>query len=96
TRLNKFVKLASRELDKPIAADRPMSERSESLTSYLGSLYDKANARLWQNSNRRRAQALLNGGAVNPEWVQTLENYGAQYSPRYLTPYLAQLLAQNQ
>lgn len=96
TRLNKFAQLASRELDKPIAADRPMSERSESLTSYLGSLYDKANARLWQNSNRRRAQALLNGGAVNPEWVQTLENYGAQYSPRYLTPYLAQIIAQNQ
>jgi hypothetical protein len=96
TRLNKFAKLASRELDKPIAADRPMSERSESMTSYLGSLYDKANARLWQNSNRRRAQALLNGGAVNPEWVQTLENYGAQYSPRYLTPYLAQIIAQNQ
>lgn len=96
TRLNKFAQLASRELDKPIAADRPMSERGETWSSYLSSLYDKANARLWQNSNRRRAQALLNGGAVNPEWVQTLENYGAQYSPRYLTPYLAQIIAQNQ
>ena len=96
TRLNKFAQLASRELDKPIAAGRPMSERSESLTSYLGSLYDKANARLWQNSNRRRAQALLNGGAVNPTWAAILEEYGRQADVSKLTPYLAQYLSNNQ
>ena len=96
TRLNKFARLAAKELDKPLAADRPMSERSETIMSYLGSLYDKTNAAMWQNANRRRAQALLNGGAVNPEWAQRLEGYGRQYSPQYLAPYIAQLAAQNQ
>lgn len=96
TRLNKFEQLASRELDKPIAADRPASERAESLTSYLGSLYDKLNARLWQDANRRRAQALLNGGAVNPSWAEALENYGRQHNLGNITPYLAQYIADHQ
>jgi len=95
-RLNKLMRQADRAIDKPIAADRPMSERLETAKSYLGSLYDKANARLWQDSNTRRAAALLNGGAINPQWAQTLEAYGNQYNPTYLTPYLAQYLANNQ
>jgi hypothetical protein len=96
TRLNKFEQLASRELDKPIAADRPMSERSESKLSYLGSLYDKANAKLWQNSNKRRALALLNGGDVNPEMWAALERLARRYQPQKLTPYLAEYIANNQ
>lgn len=96
TRLNKFEQLASRELDKPIAADRPMSERSESKLSYLGSLYDKANALMWQNSNRRRALALLNGGDVNPEMWAALERLARRYQPQKLTPYLAEYIANNQ
>lgn len=96
TRLNKFEQLASRELDKPIAADRPMSERSESKLSYLGSLYDKANAAMWQNSNKRRALALLNGGDVNPEMWAALERLARRYQPQKLTPYLAEYIANNQ
>lgn len=96
TRLNKLMRQADRAIDKPIAADRPMSERLETAKSYLGSLYDKANARLWQDSNTRRAAALLNGGAINPNWAQVIENYGRQYDLSKLTPYLAQLAAQNQ
>jgi hypothetical protein len=96
TRLNKYIQLANRELDKPLAADRPMSERGESKLSYLGSLYDKANALMWQNANRRRAQALLNGGAQNPEVLAALERLAGRYNLGQITPYIAQLAAQNQ
>ena len=96
TRLNKYIQLANRELDKPLAADRPMSERGESKLSYLGSLYDKVNARMWQNANRRRAQALLNGGAQNPEVLAALERLAGRYNLGQITPYIAQLAAQNQ
>lgn len=96
TRLNKYIQLANRELDKPLAADRPMSERGETWSSYLSSLYDKANARMWQNANSRRAQALLNGGAQNPEVLAALERLAGRYSLGQITPYIAQLAAQNQ
>ena len=96
TRLNKYIQLANRELDKPLAADRPMSERGESKLSYLGSLYDKANALMWQNANKRRAQALLNGGAQNPEVLAALERLAGRYNLGQITPYIAQLAAQNQ
>lgn len=96
TRLNKYIQLANRELDKPLAADRPMSERGESKLSYLGSLYDKANALMWQNANRRRAQALLNGGAQNPEVLAALERLAGRYNLGQISPYIAQLAAQNQ
>ena len=96
TRLNKFEQLADKSIDKPLAADRPMSEKSETIMSYLGSLYDKTNAAMWQNANRRRAQALLNGGAVNPTWAAILEEYGRQADVSKLTPYLAQYLSNNQ
>lgn len=95
TRLNKFEQLADKSIDKPIAADRPMSEKSETKESFLGSLYDKAMARLWQDANTRRAQALLNGGAVNPTWAAILEEYGRQADISKLSPYLAQYLAEN-
>lgn len=96
TRLNKYIQLANRELDKPLAADRPMSERGETWSSYLSSLYDKANARMWQNANSRRAQALLNGGAQNPEVLAALERLAGRYNLGQITPYIAQLAAQNQ
>lgn len=96
TRLNKYIQLANRELDKPLAADRPMSERGETWSSYLSSLYDKANARMWQNANSRRAQALLNGGAQNPEVLAALERIAGRYNLGQITPYIAQLAAQNQ
>jgi hypothetical protein len=96
TRLNKYIQLANRELDKPLAADRPMSERGETWSSYLSSLYDKANARMWQNANSRRAQALLNGGAQNPEVWAALERLAGRYNLGQITPYIAQLAAQNQ
>lgn len=96
TRLNKVEQLADKSIDKPLAADRPMSEKSETIMSYLGSLYDKTNAAMWQNANRRRAQALLNGGAVNPTWAAILEEYGRQADVSKLTPYLAQYLSNNQ
>jgi hypothetical protein len=60
-RLKKLSQLADNTIDKPLAVDRPASERWEGLGALLGSLKDKASAKMWTNSNRRRALALLNG-----------------------------------
>lgn len=60
-RLKKLSQIADTKLDKPLAVDRPASERWEGLGAWLGSLQDKANSAMWTNSNRRRALALLNG-----------------------------------
>lgn len=95
-RLNKLENIASRELDKPMAIDRPMSEKAETLKSYLGSRLDKFNAALWANANRRRGLALLNGGATNPRWVDFIETYSRRYNPNYITPYVSESMAQNQ
>lgn len=60
-RLKKLAQMADTKLDKPLAVDRPASERWEGIGAFLGSLKDKASAKMWTDSNRRRALALLNG-----------------------------------
>lgn len=60
-RVKKLSQLADTTLDKPLAVDRAASERWEGVGAFLGSLKDKASAKMWTNSNRLRALALLNG-----------------------------------
>ena len=72
-RLKKLSQIADTSLDKPLAVDRPMSEKGETLTSWLGSMYDKANAKMWKNANRLGALALLNGARQMPK-LRSAEN----------------------
>lgn len=92
TRLNKFEQLADREIDKPMAAGRPLEEAVDfGRVTAAARAIDRLNAILWRGANTKRAQALLNGGAVNPSWLAAIENAG-QADVSKLTPYLAQYM----
>lgn len=90
-RMKTLAQMSIKTLDKPLAVDRPASERWESIGSLLGSARDRASAAMWTRANKLRAMSLLNGGGANPRWAEFIE--GNAPNAAIFTPYLSEYLS---
>lgn len=95
-RVKSLADLARRKLVKPEAAERPASEKWESLGAFVGSQKDEALAKLFQKMNTKQAQYLLNGNIEPSPLGNLLQKYGSKIKPSDYTAYLVEALSQNQ
>jgi hypothetical protein len=91
-RVKSLANQAEKQIVKPEAIDRPLSERVETKGSVVGSIADKLNKILMTESNKRAANILLgNEKAVDSRLFKAIGKI-PEYS---LTPYLVDILSQN-
>ena len=91
-RVKNLANQAEKQVVKPEPAGRPMSERAETRGAILGSLMDKINAILMNESNKKAANILLgNEKAIRSKLYDRFMRV-PDYS---LTPYLVDVISQN-
>lgn len=91
-RVRSLANQAEKQVVKPEAIDRPISEKIETKPSAVGSLIDKLNKILMSESNKRAANILLgNEKAVDSKLLKAIGRV-PEYS---LTPYFVDVLSSN-